>query len=136
MKNIHSAFMPSVTVAIFCLILVSGCSSTEKIRREYKKIDVTNGINEFEAVTIAQNELITKGQEYYLQLGANLRQDEHAQKYPDYWFVGFSPKTYYKDEFPGYLIVINKQSGEIIHSRDYYFPNQIPSLDWVFEKKN
>ena len=128
-------FMSSSAIFIVCTLIISGCTYTDQVRREYKKIDLTNGVNEFEAVTIAENELITKGQEYYIQLGALLRQDEHAQKYPDYWFVGFSPKTYYKDEFPGYLVVINKKTGEIVHSRDYYFPNQIPSLEWVFEKR-
>ena len=59
-----------------------------------------------------------------------LREDKYAAKFPDYWFVDYTPDVY--TDFTSYLVVINKKTGEVIRAKDYYWPDKKPALDWVF----
>ena len=97
-----------------------GCASTTK----FTEVDYTNGINRYEAILMAKKEIEQAGlRNYFQNLKPIIREDKYALKYPDYWFVDFTPKIYF--DFWGYLVVINKKTGKIIHSHDYYWPAKI-----------
>lgn len=70
---------------------------------------------------------------YFQALEPKLREDKHALKYPDYWFVDFTVDV--NMDFTGYLVVIHKETGEILRSRMYYWPEKVAALDWVFQDK-
>lgn len=111
------------------LILSQGCTSSTR----FTEVDPSNGINRYEAVLMAKKEIQDAGlRNYFQNLKPIIREDQHAMKYPDYWFVDFTPKIYF--DFWGYLVVVEKQTGKIIHSHDYYWPAKIADLDWVFQK--
>ncbi len=125
--------MKNLTAALFLGVLVlTGCSTTTN---RFTTVDPSNGINRYEAILLAKQEINKAGlRNYFNNLKPIIREDPVAAKYPDYWIVDFTPKIYF--DFWGYLVVINKKTGEIIHSRDYYFPAKIADLDWVFGKYN
>jgi hypothetical protein len=116
--------------SLIALVVLQGCASTSA---KFTQVDPSNGINRYEAIMMAKSEIENAGlKNYFKNLKPILREDPYASKYPEYWFVDFTPKIYF--DFWGYLVVINKKTGEIIHSRDYYWPVKIADLDWVFNK--
>ena len=124
--------MKSKLAVLGCLIILSaGCASTTKDR--FTSVDSSDGINRYEAILMAKAEIENAGlRNYFKNLTPIIREDPQAAKYPEYWFVDFTPKIYF--DFWGYLVVIDKKSGGILHSRDYYFPVKVANLDWVFKK--
>ena len=119
---------------LFCLLFLIGCSPLSQLKKDYKKVVYINGINRFEAITIAQMFLVKSiYRPYYPQIPAYVRDDEHAQQYSDYWFVDFSPELTF--DAPSYLVVIHRQTGDVIYNGEYW-PRKMLDLQWVFDRAN
>ena len=98
---------------------------------KFTTIDATNGINEYEVILMAEDEIKKCDfPSYFGDITPKIRNDEYAKIYPDFWFVDYTPEVYM--DFTSYLLVVNKKTGEIIRARDYYWPEKQPDLAWVF----
>ena len=130
------------------LLMLSGCSSTEAIYRNYDRlVDSRNGVMAQEAKIIAQKELVGMQQRRDYRVSVpDLKDTLETRKYPDYWFVSFghnwfSPistdplaKTYTELKEAQYIVVIDKKTGEIKFSGEWY-PKRANNFDWVFDPK-
>ncbi len=119
---------------IISITTLTGCAQFSTLERDYKKIVYFNGINNYEAITLAEKCLVkSEFKSYYKTFPAKIRTDIDAKKFPKYWFVDFSPKLAY--DAPSYLVVIEKEHGNIILAKDYW-PKVHTNLDWVFQRAN
>ena len=124
----------------------SGCASNEAISNNYNKlVNASDGVTEQEAKIMAQNDLIKviEKRDYRVTV-PDIKSTPEALKYPAYWFVvfghnWFSPistdplaKTYTELRETQYLVVIDKKSGEIKFSGQWY-PKRSNNFDWVFD---
>lgn len=111
--------------------MFSGCSTTGS--KNAVVIDRSNGINIEEATEIATQALnkSSKLSEYKVKT-AKVLKTLPAKDYSDYWFVSFDPKSF-DQSFWRYLVVMKKDTGEVVHSEPYV-PLEIIDYDWVFEK--
>ncbi len=118
---------------IVCLasLAAAGCITFSQVERNNKLIDASNGVNETEALLISQNFLLSSNYKSYDKvIPGKIRQDEAALKYPGYWFVDYTPGT--TTNYPSLLIVINKMTGEIFKTKEYW-PTVVKDLDWLFK---
>ncbi len=116
---------------ILLATLTTGCITFSKVERIRKQIDISDGIDKTEALLVAQINLLTSDfKPYDKVIPAKIRTDEAALKYPDYWFVNYSPVV--TSNYPSLLMVINKQTGEVILTKEYW-PKVVKDLDWVFK---
>lgn len=119
-------------ILLAIIITTTGCISFSQVEKNRKLIDISDGINETEALLVAQINLLESDfKSYDKVIPAKIRTDEAAQKYPDYWFINYSPAV--TSNYPSLLMVINKQNGEVIFTKEYW-PNVVKDLDWVFNK--
>ena len=117
-------------IGLISLIAV-GCMTFSQIEKNKKQIVASDGINEIEALLIAQNTLLESDFKSYDQvIPGKIRQDEAALQYPDYWFVDYTPAV--TSNYPSLLIVIKKLTGDVFLTKEYW-PNVVKDLDWVFK---
>jgi hypothetical protein len=113
-------------------VLLAGCGARADLNRRFANIVYFNGINEYEAVAIAELRLAHSVYKSWLgKVPARLRTDEHALKHPRYWFVDFSQKFLF--DSPGYLVVVDRNTGEIKLATEY-FPRRDLALDGIVER--
>ena len=113
-------------------LTTTGCIAFSQVEKNRKLIDISDGIDETEALLVAQINLLTSDfKPYDKVIPAKIRTDEAAQKYSDYWFVNYSPAV--TSNYPSLLMVINKQTGEVIFTKEYW-PKVVKDLDWVFKR--
>lgn len=111
-----------------------GCSPLSAVEQNLQSVEKADGVDPNEAVYIAQKALIDADQMKNFHLNANEILRNHVSRpYKDHWFVHFNPKNY-KLNFWRFLVVIEKDSGEVIYARTY-IPLEYVDFDWVFEKK-
>ena len=123
--------MKKLLIIILAVITTAGCFTFSQIEKNKKQIDLTNGVNEIEAILIAQDKLLESEYKSYDKIiPAKIRNDEAALKHPDYWFVDYTPAV--PSNYPSLLIVINKMTGDIKLSKEYW-PNVVKDLDWAFK---
>ncbi len=127
------------------LLIIGGCASSEAIYRNYDKmVDSRDGVTAHEAKIIAQKDLIGMQQRRdYRMTAPDINNTPQAKQYPGYWFVvfghnWFSPmstdpmaKTYTDLREAQYVVVIDKQTGVIKFSGEWY-PKRANNFDWVF----
>ncbi len=137
--------MRKLSLVIFLLAL-AGCASDQAISRNYSKlVNASDGVSEQEAKILAQKQLVdTMQKRDYRVTAPDVKTTPAALKYPAYWFVVFghnwlSPistdplaKTYTELRETQYLVVIDKQSGEVKFAGEWY-PKRSDNFDWVFD---
>lgn len=137
MKNI-SLFM--------VVVLLTACATTESIYQSYKTmVDIADGVSEEEAKIIAKYNLTKmKERELYKISAPVIYTDSRATVYPKYWFVAFGPNwfapmskereglTYKELNSADYLVVIDKDNGDIVFS-GLYFHTRVDDFDWIFD---
>lgn len=123
-------------------VLFIGCASINSIEQAYNyQVDVSDGVNAHEAKIMAQKEILKVYEQHSYRLTApGILDSVEALKYPDMWFVVFghdwlSPiskdpmaKTYTQLKQAIYLVVINKSTGYVQFSGEWY-----PKVDKGFE---
>lgn len=135
-------------ILLLCMTMaLSACASREHIMQNYEeKLDASDGIDASEARIIAQRKIITVSEKRNYKITApGFISTPAAKKYSDYWFVVFghnwlSPistedgaKTYTELKEARYLVVIQKNTGDIVFAGEY-FPKRSPDFAWVFEE--
>ena len=134
------------TLLVVFVLAIGGCASTDAIYQNYANlVDTSDGANEQEAKIIAQKEIIGMQQSRDYRITApDIKTTPEALQYPQYWFVGFghnwlSPistdpmaKTYTQLRETQYLVVIDKKTGEIKFSGEWY-PKRRGDFGWVFD---
>ena len=97
-------------------------------------LDLSDGAQMPEAVILARQEFLKSPyrSEYYPK-NPEVLHDLSVRDYPAYWFVSFLPKKF-DQSFWRYLVVIEKDSGQIIYANPYV-PLEVVDYDWVFKKK-
>lgn len=142
MTYVHRAVVVGITV-----LALAGCATERAIYKNYEAhVDVKDGVSEHEAKLIAQRQIVGAMEKRDYRITApDIRNDEEAKKYPDYWFVLFghnwlSPistdpmaKTYTELRETQFLVVIDKLSGDIKFSGQWY-PKRAAHFDWVFDQ--
>ncbi len=133
-------------VLLITILILSGCASTDAIYRNYDKlVNIQDGVDAQEAKIMAQKDLIGMQQKRdYRVTAPDLKTTPEALQYPDYWFVVFghnwlSPmstdplaKTYTQLREAQYVVVIDKKTGEIKFSGEWY-PKRQDNFEWVFD---
>ena len=124
--------MKKIPAVVAASLVLMGCSlMMSQVSKNNQAINVADGINQEEALLIAQNTLLSSGYKSYDGIiPAKLREDEAALKYPDFWFVDYSPNA--NSSRPSLLIAIDKKTGTA-HSIKEYWPSVVKDLDWVFK---
>ena len=118
-------------ILILFLSVAFGCTPLDKLRQDYEKVVYFNGISRHEAITIAQMTITNSIYEsYFYRFPAEIVDDEHSQKYLQYWFVEFSPEITY--DAPSYLVLVDKKNGEVAFHHEYW-PKHREGYDWVFQ---
>ncbi len=139
----------NLCMVLILLVIAGGCASSRAIHNNYEKmVNISDGVDEQEAKIMAQKDIIAMyEQRDYRVTAPDVKDTPEALKYPDYWFVVFghnwlSPistdplaKTYTELKEAQYLVVINKESGEIVFSGQWY-SKRADHFDWVFYPKN
>ncbi len=101
-------------ITICCVtLLVVGCATVGGIKKQYEKIDYSDGINQKEAVAIALNHLIsTEHKNNYLLSGRKVKKED------DIWAVSFlfDPKSSFNKMYfqTYYRVYIDIDSGQVI----------------------
>jgi hypothetical protein len=127
------------------LLVSFGCASIDAVQKNYDAmVDMKDGVSEHEAKLIAQKEILNVQEKRDYRITApDIKTTEAASKYPMYWFVvfghnWFSPismdptaKTYTELREAQYVVVIDKLSGEIKFSGQWFQKRQ-NNFDWVF----
>ena len=133
-------------LCVLGLLAVIGCATNEAVYRNFSSlINVQDGIDEQEAKIIAQrNIIVTQERRDYRITAPDIKTTMEAQKYADYWFVVFghnwlSPistdpmaKTYTELKEAQYLVVINKKTGDVKFTGQWY-PKRADNFDWIFD---
>ena len=136
--------MKNVAWIIIVLFMV-GCATPESIYRSYTTmVDVIDGVSEEEAKIIAKYNLMQMRENELYKISAPvIYTDSRATVYPKYWFVAFGPNwfapmsknrdelTYKELNSADYLVVIDKDNGDIVFSGLYYH-TRADDFDWVF----
>ncbi len=132
---------------IFALCLLSGCTSTKAIYRNYDTmVHVDKGVDAEAAKIMAQRMLIdTEVRDDYRVSFPDIKTGSMVYKYPDYWFVVFGHNfmeplsqnaltpTYRELVETEYLVVINKKTGKMPFYGQWY-PKRENDFDWVFDQ--
>jgi hypothetical protein len=133
---------------LLALCFLTGCTSTEAIYKNYDKlVDLKDGVNAEQAKIIAQKKLInTEEKDSYRISYPDIKTGQLVYKYPGYWFVVFGHNwlepmsmnplagTYTELREAEYLVVINKKTGKIPFSGEWY-PKRENDFDWVFDQQ-
>jgi len=138
MKKFHFGFL------VLCVL--SGCTSTKAIYKNYDNLHIENGVNAQQAKIMAQRILInTEEKDDYRISFPDIKTGLLANKYPGYWFVVFGHNLFepmssnaltesYKDLLETeYLVVINKKTGKSPFFGEWY-PKRENDFDWVFDQ--
>lgn len=132
---------------LLALALLTGCTSTEAIYKNYDKmVHLENGVNAEQAKIIAQKKLInTDEKDSYRISYPDIKTGPLVYKYPGYWFVVFGHNwlepmssdplagTYTQLRETEYLVVINKKTGQVPFFGEWY-PKRENDFDWVFDQ--
>jgi len=119
---------------VMCLVFFAGCTSTEAVYKNYDRlVHAGSGVNAEQAKIIAQRLLIdTEEKDLYRLSYPDIKTGEIVYKYPDFWFVVFGHNflepmssdrltdTYRELLSTEYLVVINKTTGKILFSGQWY----------------
>lgn len=112
--------------------IMVGCGPRADLNRRFSSIVYFNGINEYEAVAIAELRLVhSPYNSFFKKIPARVRTDDDALHYPEYWFVDFTQEMLI--DAPSYLVVIDRNTGTIKLSTEY-FPQKNLSLDGIVER--
>lgn len=116
------------------LFFVGGCQTTGPYSQKFKNIVFDDGINQAEAVAIAQNTLRNDHSQRsgYKMNRVEVIDDFLVDPYPDYWFISF-PSGEFDLSFYQYLVVVHKKTGNIVFSAPYV-PLKTVDYDWVFSQ--
>jgi hypothetical protein len=124
--------MRNLSYIIITIFIVSGCGARAELNRRFANIVYFNGINEYEAVAIAELRLVHSPYcSFFKKVPARVRTDKDAQQYPKYWFVDFTQKL--MPDAPGFLVVIDRDTGEIKLATEY-FSRKIPNLEGIVSR--
>lgn len=116
---------------IYLSLLVFVCSGCAHFKSFADRLDYSNGINQYEAMVLAKNEVKKADfRNYFGAIEPKFREDKATAQYPGYWFVEFTPTV--TMDFWSYFVVINKRTGEIVHAQDYYWPTRAADVNWIF----
>jgi len=140
--------MRTVLLVMMIIFGLTSCASREDIVRNYEEqVNYSDGISPIEAKLIAKRKIITvQERRNYKITDPDILNNLFSQKYPDYYFVvfghnWFSPistdenaKTYSDLMAADYLVVINKNTGEIPFYGEY-FPKRSHGFEWVFQAR-
>lgn len=119
---------------LMTVFVLTGCGARANLNRRFNSIVYFNGINEYEAVALAETRLVySPYKSLFGKVPARIRSDASAMKYEEYWFVDFTSEKL--PDAPSYLVVIARDSGEIKLATDY-FPRRTPELDGIVERIN
>ena len=128
------------------VLIAGGCATPQAVYRNYDAmVSVSDGVNEREAKIMAQKQIIGMQQSRdYRVTAPDIKTTPEALKYPQVWFVvfghnWFSPistdpmaKTYTQLRETQYLVAIDKETGEIKFSGEWY-PKRMNNFDWIFD---
>ena len=140
--------MKTIALMIMLMAGLTSCASREDIIKNYEeKVNYVDGVNAEEAKSIAKRKIITaEEQRNYKITAPGILNNLYTQKYSDYWFVVFghnwlSPistdpnsKTYTELKEAQYLVVIHKNTGDIVFAGEY-FSKRSQEFDWVFKER-
>ncbi len=112
-------------------VVLTGCSVTARVNKEYAAVDRADGVTEKEALIIARHALLNSEcrQRFHINK-ASVLSDRLVEPYPDYFFVSFYPVAY-DDHFKRYLVVIDKKTGKVAREEQYR-PLKNFNYQWVF----
>lgn len=111
---------------LILILLLTGCANSQR----FTKVFPQNGINQYEAILVAKNEVLSSDfKRYFSSIDAKIRLDDQAKEYPDFWFVEVTPDVYM--DFQSYIVVINKRNGEVVRSQDYFWPDKNTGFNWA-----
>lgn len=140
--------MQRMVLVVLLTVGLASCASREDIMQNYEeRIDASDGITAKEAKIIAQRKIISVPEKRYYKITApGVINNAASQEYMDHWFVIFghnwlSPmsteegaKTYTELKEAQFLVVINKETGQIVFSGEY-FPKRATDFGWVFQER-
>lgn len=147
MKNTRRGVARRSDLFLLALCLLTGCTSTQAIYKNYDKIvHNEHGVNAEQAKIIAQKKLInTEEKDSYRISFPDIKTGQLAYKYPGYWFVVFGHNwleplstealagTYTELRETEYLVVIDKKTGQVPFFGKWY-PKRENDFDWVFDR--
>lgn len=116
---------------ILSAILTAGCQSTiEDFQANYRRVLYEDGINQKEALAIAQMRLTQTAftKSFNIDKPKTIK-NEYSGKYPNFWFIAFPPYDVMSEV--EYLIVMDKYNGGIIRSTEYS-PDVQFTFEWLF----
>jgi len=103
--------MKNICVIVVCVTLLSGC---ETIRDMMTKVHYYDGIDEKEAMYIAQEKLIwVEQQKHFHKKRGAISTDKTAREYPNIWFIKFPPRKK-EDSGKYFLVMIVKETGQVL----------------------
>jgi hypothetical protein len=109
----------------------AGCQSTiEDIESNYRRVFYHDGVNQKEAVAIAQMRLKkTPFTNSFNVDKPRLIKNEFSSKYPNFWFITFPSQDVMSEV--EYLIVLERYTGGVIRSTEYN-PDVQYNFEWLF----
>lgn len=137
-----------IVLIVMLAMGLASCASREDIIQNYEeKVNYADGVNISEARLIAKRKIITTDEKRNYKITApGVLANIYTEKYPNYWFVVFghnwlSPistdenaKTYTELKEAQYLVVIDKTTGDIPFSGEF-FPKRSHDFDWIFRER-
>lgn len=109
-------------LVILCFSLNS-CADLA-IKRKFERVVFFNGINEYEALAIANMQIRESSYKPYLKTTEpNILTNTQTLEYPGYWFIDFTQP--YLFDAPSYLVIIEKETGDVKFA-DSYYPRKNP----------
>lgn len=117
-------------IGLFLVLTFVSCATMKSAQLTYEHVNFQDGIVNWEAVLIAQEELKRKflDRDYHFD-HPHLFLDP---QYRDKWFVQFSP-LYMGTRLTDFLIIIDKSTGKIEFS-NYWWPSE-KTLDEIISMK-
>lgn len=113
--------MKRIIFLVLAAFIFIGCASVDKdkVQRDVKSINKADGVDQQEAIIIAQDYLIQHGAEKYWRAG-----DPKVRNYGDFWSVEFGPKYFFAVDYekgrPIEILVL-KSTGDIPPEEDLKF---------------
>lgn len=118
--------------SMFYLAMALALSGCTVLTVDASKVDSKDGIDQNEAVIIAQMRISQTVECQTHKVGSSVvLSGTNAQAYPDYWFVSFPPKFFSFQRKIQYLVVIDKKNGEIRHASPWNTKEK-EDFDWIF----
>ncbi|MCK4912111.1 MAG: hypothetical protein KAS05_00130 [Candidatus Omnitrophica bacterium] len=110
---------------ILSILILSGCISTNKT---FVNIDYANGIDKYEATTMAKREVTKKAIESYNPNQPRIMRNLDTKVEKDYWLISFPGRRKAKNLFMTnfcYLIAVDKKTGAIALSEEVIIKTNI-----------